>query len=92
MDGRYEFVLVDSLNKRLLDTTDEELWRIVQDGHKARVAMGKKLNQHEQVLYFQQVRAVTSWSNCYLLVVEPFPLTTKWLILILATRLDARHS
>ena len=62
-EGRFEFVLLDSLNKSVLGATEEQLWGHVQEGLWSRLAQGKSLTRNEQLIYFQQVRSQSSRSN-----------------------------
>eukprot|EP00042_Codosiga_hollandica_P034777 m.248695 g.248695 ORF g.248695 m.248695 type:complete len:476 (+) comp54490_c0_seq1:58-1485(+) len=58
VSGKFEFILMDSLNKRILDATDEELWAIVQAWFLKRVASGSTPHEFEQLLYFQQMQDI----------------------------------
>eukprot|EP00042_Codosiga_hollandica_P048444 m.542959 g.542959 ORF g.542959 m.542959 type:complete len:495 (-) comp57666_c0_seq1:36-1520(-) len=58
VNGQFEFVLMDSLNKTLLGASEADLWEIVQEGYRYRISQGKSLTEVEQLLYFQQMQDI----------------------------------
>lgn len=59
VDGDVEFVLVDSLNNKLLDASPASLWQIVQTAvDDKRFTRRKTMSKVEQFLYFQMMHDI----------------------------------